>query len=53
MLGMASLHGAASVTNDAIMRIAGLVAAGTSQRYDDWRQAQAASAIDAGARRTG
>jgi len=44
---MATAHGPASVDNDVIMRIAGLVAAGTGRRYGDWRQARVASAIGA------
>jgi len=32
-------HGPASVANDVIMTIAGLVAACTGQIYSDWRQA--------------
>jgi len=37
MLGVANAHGPASVANDVIMRMAGLVAAGTSWRYDSNR----------------
>jgi len=37
--GVASAHGLTSVAIDIIMRIAGLVAAGTGRRYGDWRQA--------------
>jgi len=39
-LGVASAHGPASVANDVIMRIAGLVAAITGRRYGDLWQAQ-------------
>ena len=46
-LGVASAHGPASVVNDVIMRIAGLVAAGAGGRYSDWRQARVASAVGA------
>jgi len=46
-MALASARGPASVTNDVIMRIAGLAAAGTSQRYSDWQQARVSSAIDA------
>ena len=39
-LGVASAHGLASVANNVIMIIAGLVAAGTGWRYHHWRQAR-------------
>jgi len=41
-LGVTNVHGLASAANDAIMRIAGLVAAGTGRRYGDWRQERVA-----------
>jgi len=43
-LGMANAHGPASVTNDVIMRTAGLVTAGTGRRYGVWQRAWVASA---------
>ena len=45
MLGVASAHGPASVANDVIMRITGLLAASTGRRYGDLCQARVASTV--------